>query len=287
VLWLLLAGLLWGTGGLTGTLLGRAAGLPALSVAAWRLTAGGALIVIVLTAARQPLPQGRAAWRRIAGIGVLAAQFQGCYFGAVRLTSLSLATLITIGSAPVLVQAGTALLRRPGRARPAVTVLALGGLTLLVGVPGGGPGSGRLLAGAGLSVLAAAGFATMTLLCAEPAAGLAELTATGYGFLLGGGLLMPLAALTGGVGFTPRPASAGLLLALGTGPTAIAYTLYFRGLRHAPAATAVLFSLIEPLTATVLAVLLLGNRLSAAGVAGAALLALSVVLTATGSRAPG
>ena len=39
------AGLLWGTGGLTGTLLGRTAGLPALSVAAYRLAAGGTLIV--------------------------------------------------------------------------------------------------------------------------------------------------------------------------------------------------------------------------------------------------
>jgi DME family drug/metabolite transporter len=41
---LVLSGLLWGTGGLIGTLLGRAAGLSALSVACYRLLAGGGLI---------------------------------------------------------------------------------------------------------------------------------------------------------------------------------------------------------------------------------------------------
>ena len=36
----------------------------------------------------------------------------------------------------------------------------------------------------------------------------------------------------------PDPVTLGLLAALGTGPTAVAYTLYFRGLRTAPAGTA-------------------------------------------------
>ena len=36
-------------------------------------------------------------------IGLLAAIFQSCYFAAVSLTSVPLATLITIGAAPVIV----------------------------------------------------------------------------------------------------------------------------------------------------------------------------------------
>ena len=48
MLCLALAGLLWGTGGLTGTLLGATAGLSPLSVAALRLLTGGALIVAFL-----------------------------------------------------------------------------------------------------------------------------------------------------------------------------------------------------------------------------------------------
>ena len=49
---LVLSGLLWGAGGLIGTLFGRAAGISALSVAAYRLLAGGGLMVGCLTLAR-------------------------------------------------------------------------------------------------------------------------------------------------------------------------------------------------------------------------------------------
>src|SRR6266849_2062191 len=105
LLCLVLSGLLWGTGGLTGSLLSRAAGLSAISVAAYRLTAGGTLIVVFLTVTRRPWPASRAAWTRIITIGLLAALFQSCYFIAVSLTSVSLATLLTIGCAPVMVLA--------------------------------------------------------------------------------------------------------------------------------------------------------------------------------------
>ena len=118
-----------------------------------------------------------------------------------------------------------------------------------------------MLASAGMAVLAAAGFATLTLVSARPVAGLDDLTAAGFGFALGGLVLLPLAAAIGRVGFTPDPVTLGLLAALGTGPTAVAYTLYFRGLRTAPAGTAALLSLLEPLTGTVLAALILGDRL--------------------------
>ena len=58
LLYLITSGLLWGTGGLTGTLLSRAAGLSALAVAAGRLTAGGVLIVAFITMTRRPAPSG-------------------------------------------------------------------------------------------------------------------------------------------------------------------------------------------------------------------------------------
>jgi DME family drug/metabolite transporter len=64
------------------------------------------------------------------------------------------------------------------------------------------------------------------------------------------------------------------------GPTALAYTLYFRGPRRAPASTGALLSLLEPLTVTVLSVAFLGNRLGPAGIVGAILLAVAVLSTA-------
>ena len=155
---LVMSGLLWGTGGLTGSLLSRAAGLPAISVAAYRLTVGGALIIIFLTLTGRPWPTGRAAWTRITEIGLLAALFQSCYFMAVSLTSVSLATLLTIGSAPVIVLAADQVTgrRRIGRRTAGTTCLALAGLGLLVGLPSGGFPETAVLASAGMAVLAAA-----------------------------------------------------------------------------------------------------------------------------------
>jgi DME family drug/metabolite transporter len=269
--YLVTSGLLWGTGGLIGSLLGREAGLPPLSVAAYRLTVGGALIVVFLTVAGRRWPAGRAAWTRIAVVGLLAACFQSCYFTAVSLTSVSLATLVTIGSAPVLVQvAGWVRGRRSSRGA---------GLGLLVGLPSGRFAETAVLASSGMAVLAASGFAAMTLIGSKPVPGLDDLAVTGFGFTLGGGVLMAVAALVGGLGFAPRPGTIGLLIALGIGPTAVAYTSYFRGLRTSAASTAALLSLLEPLTGTILAVLLLGNRLSPAGIAGAVILGVAVILT--------
>jgi DME family drug/metabolite transporter len=136
-----------------------------------------------------------------------------------------------------------------------------------------------VLASAGMAVLAAAGFAAVTLTGARPVPGLDDATMTGFGFTVGGLALMPLAAVLGGIGFRPGPAAIGLLLALGTGPTAVAYTLYFRGLRTAAASTAALLTLLEPLTGAILATFILGERLSATGMAGAAILAIAVILT--------
>jgi drug/metabolite transporter, DME family len=281
VLCLVMSGLLWGTGGLTGSVLSRTAGLSAMSVAAYRLTAGGALIIVFLAVKGRRWPAGRVAWTRITGIGLLAALFQSCYFMAVALTSVSLATLVTIGSAPVIVLGADRVMsrRRIGRPAAGTTCLALTGLALLVGLPSGGFPETAVLASAGMAVLAAAGFAAITLIGARPVPGLDDLTVTGWGFTAGGLALMPLAATTTGLSFTPDPAAIGLLIALGTGPTAVAYTLYFRGLRTAAASTGALLALLEPLTGAILAALILGDRLGATGIAGAAILAAAVIRT--------
>ena len=64
----------------------------------------------------------------------------------------------------------------------------------------------------------------------------------------------------------------------------MAYTLYFRGLRTAAASTAALLTLLEPLTGAILAALVLGQRLSATGIAGAAILVAAVLITVRGAR---
>ncbi|TQS39642.1 EamA family transporter [Cryptosporangium phraense] len=274
---LVVAGVCWGTGGVTGRALSEVGGLSAPAVAAYRLLIGGALLVVVL-AVRRRRPRGGAAWRRVLAVAGLAAVFQASYFSAVAVSSVTISTLIAIGSAPLLVLAVDAVTTRrlPERATIRPVLLGLTGLALLVGAPTG-QSLGRTLAGVGLSLVAGAGFALLTLLGRRPVDGLDEATTTGYGFLLGGtGLLLALGT-SADLGVRLSLTSLGLLALLGTVPTALAYTLYFRGLRSSTAVTATVVALLEPLTATVLAVALLGERLSVPAAVGAVVLLISVV----------
>jgi drug/metabolite transporter, DME family len=164
-------------------------------VAAARLLAGGTLLIAFQLAARQRPPRGRPAWTRIGILAVLGAVFQAAYFGSIALTSVSLATLITIGAAPVMVQSAelAAARERPSTQELATLALALTSLGLLVGTPTAGNHETALLGGAGLALLSAVGFAATTLISATPVPGLGDLTVTGYGSALGGLALLPLA----------------------------------------------------------------------------------------------
>ncbi|MGN9889787.1 DMT family transporter [Micromonospora sp. L31] len=255
-------------------------GLSPLAVAAYRLAIGGTLIVVPLVLIRRPLPRGRHAWTRITVLGMLAAVFQACFFASVSLTTVSVATLLTIGASPVLVLIAEWITGRRRISVPilAAVALAVTGLALLVGTPSSGHSISGVLAGAALALLSAGGFATMTFVSARPVPGLDDLAATGFGFTIGAATLAPLAAETSGMSFTPGWASIGLLLLLGTAPTAVAYTLYFRGLRTTSAGTAALMALLEPLVGTVLATWILGDRLSPTGLIGAGLLTTAILL---------
>ena len=124
----------------------------------------------------------------------------------------------------------------------------------------------------------------MTIIGTRPVPGLDALAVTGYGFTVGAAVLIPVATTTAGLAFTPSLSTVGLLAALGAGPTALAYVLYFRGLPRIAATTGAVIALLEPLTGTVLAALLLGDCLGVAGFVGAGLLCVAVVLTARTAR---
>lgn len=239
----------------------------------------------LLATTRRPWPRNPLAWRRVGAVAVLAATFQAAYFGAVAASSVSLATLITIGMSPVVVAVLEHLTGRNAvDGRRAVTIgIALCGLALLVGLPSGGVSAGGLLAGAALASAAAAAFAAVTVINAVPVPGLDAMTTTGLGFTGGALLLAPLAA-TSGLAFDPTAGSIALVLVLGLVPTAVAYTLYFRGLSNAGPGIAAVLALLEPLTGAVLAAVVLGERLTASGLAGAALLVVALLRAATPSR---
>jgi DME family drug/metabolite transporter len=273
---LVLAGILWGTGGLAGSLLAASGHLHPLSVATYRLVLGGIFAVIFLRLAGGPVtvPRTRAVVRRLLVAGVLLAFFQASYFIAVSLSSVSIATMTTIGFVPVFVAVVTAVRTRrvPGWRTLVSICAALAGLALLRWSPGGVTVDWRLVGGVVSALAAGAGFGILTLVIARPVEGLNSLRTTAFGCLIGGALLLPVAFRLG----VAVPLHAGVLAVavyLGAAPTALAYAAYFRGLAGAPTLLAALSALLEPLTATVLSAVLLRERLAVAGWCGAALLA--------------
>ncbi|WP_225753679.1 EamA family transporter [Actinotalea sp. Marseille-Q4924] len=275
---------LWGTGGLAGSAL-AAQGTPMATVAASRLLVGGGVLVLALLALGRlrDVRWHRVLVRRVLVTAVLAALYQGSYFVAVGRSSVSLATVVALGAAPVLVAAATAVLAR--RAPSARTVLAVAlavvGLVLLVGLSGAGA---EPAAGAALALGAAAAFAALTVVNRTPVTGLDPVLLTALGFTGGGLLLVPVALLAGGPLVPTGPTGWWLVLYLGVVPTALAYAAYFTGLRTVPATTASLVALLEPLTAALLAAALLGERLGLGGAVGGLLLAAATVVVAPRRR---
>jgi DME family drug/metabolite transporter len=272
---LILAGILWGTGGLSGSLLSAKAGLHPLSVATYRLVLGGAFAVLFLwlTGGLRGFPRTRAAFRRLLVAGGLLGLFQASYFLAVSLSSVSIATMTTIGGAPVFVAVVTAVRER--RVPSAATLVSIGvalvGLVLLRWSPEGATVDWRLVGGVVFALLAGAGFATLTLVTANQVDGLDPLRTTAFGCLIGGVVLLPVAASLG-LAIPVHADVLGLAVYLGLVPTALAYAAYFRGLVSAHPVLAALSALLEPLTAAVLSALVLHERLGVVGWCGAALL---------------
>jgi DME family drug/metabolite transporter len=278
VLVLVLAGLCWGSGGVLGTLLADRTGLPPLAVAGYRHALGGALLLVpLLVSGRRP--RGRRAWWRVAVVGALAAVLQACYFTAVATTSVSLATLVTVGSAPVIV---LLVERTGGRAVAATVGLALVGIVALVGLPGGGLDPAAAVLGSAFAVVAGAAFAAVTLLGARPVPGLEPATGTGPA-LAGGGLVL-LGVAGRDLAFDVEPGPLALLIAFAL-VTAAGYALYFRLLSTTTATLGAVAALLEPMTAAVLGAVLLGDRLGVAGTAGALLVGAAVVLAGRLDRA--
>ncbi|WP_066582617.1 hypothetical protein [Cellulomonas timonensis] len=132
-----LGAVLWGAGGLAGAELGAVAGMSATAVAACRLLSGGLLLlgIVAVSGRLDQVPRTRAAAGRVAATAALAALYQACFFGAVASAGVAMATLVALGSAPVMVAAGVALRSRqaPSGQVLAALLLALGRLGLRVG----------------------------------------------------------------------------------------------------------------------------------------------------------
>jgi DME family drug/metabolite transporter len=277
----LLAAICFGT---TGTAQALGPEASPLTVGAVRIAVGGLLL---LAAQRVAARTGAGPWARaplvVAAVGV--ACYQLSFFAAVKDTGVAVGTVVALGSAPALAGLGGWLLdrRRPDAAWVAATALACAGVALLA-LAGGG--SAVSAPGIALAVGAGASYAAFTLASKrllDAGHGVEPVMARAFGW---GALLLVPVLLVGDVSWVATAGGAAMALWLGAVPTAIAYLLFARGLRHLPAGEVATLTLGEPVTAAVLGAVVLAERPGAVAVAGIGLILAGLAVLAIPGRRP-
>jgi len=273
----LLAAILWGTTGTAQAFAPKTAS--SLAIGAIRLSLGGA-ILLILALTKGSLSGGN--WPRVATViaALGMAAYQPFFFAGVAKTGVAAGTMVTIGSAPIIAGLFGFIVRgeRPGHRWVIATALAILGCVLLL------TSRNRLSVDASGFVMAiCAGLSYATYAVANkkllenhpPEAAIAVI------FCLSAILLIPL-LVTADLSWLEE--GRGLLVAihLGLVATAIAYILFARGLASLPVATAVTLSLAEPLTAALLGVVVLGERLTLLAFVGMFLLFAGLVILLRG-----
>ncbi len=268
--------------GTTGTAQALGPDAAPLTVGAARIAIGGALLLLVARA----VPAAAAPWprRELGVVAVAIAVYQLSFFAAVDRTGVAVGTVVALGSAPALAGvAGRLIDGQPLTRRwAAATALACAGVLLLVG--GGGSASVDPL-GIMLAVISGTGYATYTVLAKRALRqGHAPERVMAASFSLGALLLLPVLAL-GDLHWLATGDGLAMALYLGAIPTAVAYILFARGLKHlTPGETATL-TLAEPLTATGLGIVALGERPGATAAVGAGLVLAGLLALALPARA--
>jgi DME family drug/metabolite transporter len=297
------AGLLWGTTGVVVQVLHQTTALSPVGIGFYRLAVAAVVLLVIcrpraIQAAFRVAPAGLI----LTGIGL--GTYQALYFVAVTLAGVSVATVVGLGLAPVLLAGGEAVRARrlPDRTTSATLITGVLGL-LLITVSAGRPTDSAphpllgLLAAAGCGVC----YAASTAISRRQAQRIDAMTLTTMSTGVGALALAPLALFGGGAehgfGFGFGFGFAGIAVPLQPGPllmlaylgiitTAVAYALFYAGLRTTIGSTAAVLTLLEPLAAALLAILILGESLSLPALAGGALLLTAVAILYTSPRNP-
>ncbi len=252
------------------------------SVAAVRLLVGAAGMVAFVVwrgwraelavLLRRPL-----VWLMALGV----AGYQAFFFIGVDRAGVAVGTLVALGSAPLLagLLGWAAREGAPGWTWLLATALALTGLTLLTGT-GGGDAVGVVAA-----LMAGASYAVYTVLGARLARdGHNPGVVMAAPFSLGALLLAPFLA---GAGWLATPSGLVLALWLGVAATSVAYLLFGLALPVLQPGHIATLTLLEPVGATLLGVLVLGETLPAYGWLGCGLILLGLlVLVGSEARRP-
>ena len=183
-------------------------------------------------------------------------------FEAYKYTTISVATLSYYFAPVIVTVACPVLFREKMTVRQGVCfAMSTLGLVLITGV-GDTSAGGQHLLGIGLGLGAACLYATVILLN-KYIRNVDGIHRTFLQFLAAALVLAPYAAMTGGFTLHALDGTGWLcLLTVGIFHTGIVYCLYFSALRELPGQQAAILSYIDPLTAVVISVLVLGETLT-------------------------
>ena len=284
---LVLACLLWGTTGTTATFLPD--DVSPLAVGAATMGIGGMLLLVTaprLSGGVLRDPVGRR-WAAIGAIGVVV--YPLAFYTGMDLVGVAVGNVVALGSGPVFAALIEWVVERDRlSARWLVsTALAVLGITLLAfGRHEGGAASSPAGAalGVGVGLLAGLAYALYTYASSRAIrAGHPSRGVMGGMFGLGAVPLLAVLAVVGAPlmqSWTSVSLSAYLVL----GPMFIAYLLFGIGLRSVRSSTATTITLLEPVFATVLAVLVVGERLTPIGWVGFGLVLVGLAVLVTARR---
>lgn len=279
---LVLASLLWGTTGTAASFMPES--VSPLAIGAATMTIGGLLLFVF--SARSAVSAIRDAasrrWLLVGALGVFV--YPLAFYSSMDLAGVAIGNVVSLGTGPVFAALLEWLFERHGLSRlwAICTTIAIAGVILLaIGGHGGGGGGANVIAGVLLGLAAGLAYALYTY--SSSRAIRTGQTARGVmGGMFGiGALALAPVLIAFGAPILQSGQSISLSLYLAIGPMFIAYLLFGVGMRTMRSSTATTITLLEPFVATVLAVIVVGERLDPVGWLGLLLILAAVTVLAT------
>lgn len=283
------AAILWGT---TGTAATFAPGVSAMAIGAAAMGIGG--LLQALMAARSIAARRSALVARMPLVLIGAASvaiYPLVFYASMRVAGVTIGTVISIGSAPLMAALIENRLEGLKLSTRWLTGAAIGvtGMALLAVAEGSGAhaldvSDQNVPLGIALGLLAGFTYSLYSWSARRlMQQGIPSTAAMGAMFGLGGVLLMPVLLVTGGPFLDSwTNASVGIYMALV--PMFCGYVCFGYGLARVQASMATTITLLEPVVAAVLAVIIVGERLPPRGWTGVGLVILCLVWTTLPTR---
>ncbi|KGJ10422.1 EamA family transporter (plasmid) [Paracoccus versutus] len=276
----LFSSVVWGT---TGTAATFAPEVGPAAIGAAAMGVGG-LLQALLAGGRiaRALPELARHWRNLLLGGLAVAIYPLAFYASMRLAGVTIGTVVTIGSAPLL----SALIEwlfdgaRLSRRWLAGASIGLLGMVLLCLAEDAGhqAGEGATLLGIALGLVGGLTYALYSWTARRlMLRGIHSRVAMGTTFGIGGLLLMPVLVATGGP-FLASWGNAAVGIYMALVPMFLGYVCFGIGLARISASMATTITLIEPVMAAMLAILVVGERLPALGWIGVVLVVSCLVV---------